>query len=490
MYGFGAGVVPWRAPASPLGRNRSGTDDVADSSTEESSSDDGFHDPGELNSRGWSVGIGNLDVEAEGDVSDGSDEFLPDNEWDTLDWDRAEVQAATATLVNEIEGCKIHERKRRNLATGMLTHILHEHEAAADYIDGGMERFVDRALRMECHGQDLACRNLCHMLSHAASVPSLADKMARLGAVVKAAACLNERMAAAALVVQSSWRLHRYISKGQWEKPAAVRGRQKMLNIVRVSDHKRKFRAMMGNTDRAPGTPGGVHLGDDLRCGLVRLLHNMVDKDVCLNMWQQNRGHVLRTGAIIGVLDAMSSHRRVVRRRMTAMLHTCAEDANLRAVMLRSGCIHFLKHLLVSTVRPDRMDALELLDILAQNTFRHENGQTATLLDANEGLRNKESKGGDTGGEGGGGGGGGDGGGGGGGGRESMNWRQKCWRCGYHCGITCKRPHFEAGEWMSDIGLVQQLLRMLWSRDTSERLGYVFVDGSICSLPASCFVVE
>ena len=40
------------------------------------------------------------------------------------------------------------------------------------------------------------------------------------------------------------------------------------------------------STRRAPGTPGGVHLGDDLRCGLVRLLHNLVDKDICLNLWQ------------------------------------------------------------------------------------------------------------------------------------------------------------------------------------------------------------
>ena len=68
--------------------------------------------------------------------------------------------------------------------------------------------------------------------------------------------------------------------------------------------------------------------------------------------------------------------------------------------------------------------------------------------------------------------------------KNDVSWRLHCFRCGFHCGVTCKRPHFEASIWLSELPLLQMLLRLLWSNDEAERLGSLMILYKLASGPA------
>ena len=85
------------------------------------------------------------------------DEIESDEDWDTTEWDKGEVEASCITLLQEVEGAS--DPKRRQLATGMLVKLVKKHEAARDYIDGGMERMLEKGLRTADQEQTLASKN-------------------------------------------------------------------------------------------------------------------------------------------------------------------------------------------------------------------------------------------------------------------------------------------------------------------------------------------
>mgnify|MGYP003337121654 CR=1 FL=1 len=118
-----------------------------------------------------------------------NDELDSDEDWDTSEWGKEDVESACMALLDEIE--KATEPKRHRMATMMLVKLVLKHDTAVDYLDGGMESLLDKGLRMQHHGITLASRNLTLVLSKVAAVHSLAERMSAMSAVIKCIKCTN-----------------------------------------------------------------------------------------------------------------------------------------------------------------------------------------------------------------------------------------------------------------------------------------------------------
>ena len=73
-----------------------------------------------------------------------------DEDWDTSEWDRVEIQDSVKTLLATCEQCNNKTKeglKRRKLASGMLIKLVKKHISALEFLEGGMERLLDKALR-------------------------------------------------------------------------------------------------------------------------------------------------------------------------------------------------------------------------------------------------------------------------------------------------------------------------------------------------------
>lgn len=126
---------------------------------------------------------------AEATGGGGDDELDSDEDWDTSEWGKEDVEAACMALLDEIEKATVPKRHR--MATMMLVKLVLKHDTAVDYLDGGMESLLDKGLRMQHHGITLASRNLTLVLSKVAAVHSLAERMSAMSAVVKCIKCTN-----------------------------------------------------------------------------------------------------------------------------------------------------------------------------------------------------------------------------------------------------------------------------------------------------------
>ena len=116
----------------------------------------------------------------------------------------------------------------------MLVKLVKKHEAARDYIDGGMERMLEKGLRTADQEQTLASKNTIVVLASCAAVHELADRMSALGGVKKCVQCMNQMLDLSVSVVQLVFRYRRYIQKLCHRYPPAVRARTKALMMQKL----------------------------------------------------------------------------------------------------------------------------------------------------------------------------------------------------------------------------------------------------------------
>jgi hypothetical protein len=140
-----------------------------------------------LDTRGLYVEAGKGAEATGGGAAD--DELDSDEDWDTSEWGKEDVESACMALLDEIETATVPKRHR--MATMMLVKLVLKHDTAVDYLDGGMESLLDKGLRMQHNGITLASRNLTLVLSKVAAVHSLAERMSAMSAVVKCIKCTN-----------------------------------------------------------------------------------------------------------------------------------------------------------------------------------------------------------------------------------------------------------------------------------------------------------
>ena len=341
----------------------------------------------------------------------GNDELDSDEDWDTSEWGKEDVESACMALLDEIETAT--SAKRHRMATMMLVKLVLKHNTAVDYLDGGMESLLEKGLRMQHHGITLASRNLTLVLSKVAAVHSLAERMSAMSAVVKCIKCTNAVLDLAASVVQLRFRFRRYVhGRGKMQTPQ-VRARNKMIMLQRIVDTQAKFREVRLSPNGGEIPDENLSCYIELLCNMTKPSHSRAKKDAVL---------VRRHGGMITLIRAIEySDSRFVRRiACQTMRHLCMQDG-LTLYLLRAGAAHPLGDMLAFPDVGDRNDALEVIDLLAQRCF-------PTTKEMQE--------------------------------RDDMteHWRDLCRSCGSRCGKQCKRPEFEAARYLCSVEILETLL--------------------------------
>jgi hypothetical protein len=353
-------------------------------------------------------------------------------------------ERACVALLDEIETATTSKRHR--LATMMLVKLIKKHDAAVDYLDGGMESLLDKGLRMQHHGITLASRNLTMVLAKVAVVYSLAERMSAMSCVIKCINCTNAVLDLAASVVQLRFRYRRYMKGRGLRQSVEVRFRNKMIMLQKIVETQKKFREIRLSDN-------GGEIPDEYLENYIELLANMTkpthkrsDRDCSL---------VRRHGGMITLIRAIeySTTRSVRAIACQALRHLCMQDG-MTIHLLRAGAAHPLASMLMSKDkihwRMDRNDGLEVLDLLSQRCFVTEK----------EMLEREDI---------------------------TLHWRDLCKNCGARCGKICKRPEYEASRYIGSDEIYEILLGtfLIEKHNAATRLGSLMILHKLASGPGT-----
>ena len=194
-----------------------------------------------------------------------------DEDWNTSEWDRVEIQDSVRMLLLQCEECDNKTKKglkRRKLATGMLIKLVKKHVSALEFLEGGMERLLDKALRNAHQERTMKTENMIPVLASLSAVPEVASRICNLNGTTKCIKALNHALNLAVSLVQSMFRHHQYVTKKAHMFPPAVRARTKAMQLMHIDEIKTEFKAL-----RLTPTKGDVP--DDHAFEYVRLLYNV-----------------------------------------------------------------------------------------------------------------------------------------------------------------------------------------------------------------------
>ena len=367
-----------------------------------------------------------------------------DEDWDTSEWGKEDVEQACVALLDEIE--QADTPKRHRLATMMLVKLINKHDTAVDYLDGGMESLLEKGLRMQHHGITLASRNLTLVLAKVASVYSLAERMSAMSCVIKCINCTNAVLDLAASVVQLRFRYRRYIHGRGKHQSAEVRARNKMIMLQRIVETQTKFREIRLSDNGGEIPDEYLESYIELLANMTKPTHKRADRDCSL---------IRRHGGMLTLIRAIeySTTRSVRAIACQAMRHLCLQDG-MTLHLLRAGAAHPLGGMLISTDvayhEQDKNDGLEVLDLLSQRCF---------VTDKE--MLNRED--------------------------VTLHWRDVCKSCGARCGKSCKRPEYEASRYVGSIEIYEILLGtfLIDKRNPSTRIGSLMVLHKLASGPGT-----
>eukprot|EP00505_MAST-04D_sp_SCG-Rhode-Island_P002799 Stramenopile-MAST_4_protein_2799 len=370
-----------------------------------------------------------------------------DEDWDTSEWGRLEIQNSVKSLLETIEKCdsdKVPGLKRRKLAIGMLIKLVKKHVSALEYLEGGMERLMEKALRNANQEQTTETKNVVPALASLAAVPAVATKISTLNGSIKTIKCMNQAINLAVSLVQSMFRHHEYVVKKSHMFPPAVRARTKAMQLMHIHEIKEQFK-MVRNT------PTGGDVPDHLAYDYCRLLYNLT---------RPSRGRagkkectlVKRYGGMVALVRCSEYGSNITRSMACKVMRNLVFYSELRLPLLHAGGCSALSLQLLAKNIQDQYNAMEVLDMCAQRCFatKHESTERPNLYES---------------------------------------WRQLCRSCNARCGKTCQRPEYEAARLIGSDSVLNTLFRFLHTHDITKRFGSLMLLHKLAAGPGVNAVV-
>jgi hypothetical protein len=378
---------------------------------------------------------------------DADSECDSDEDWDTSEWDRLEIQKAVQTLLDQAGDCDSTTAlglKRRKLATGMLIKLVKKHVSALEYLEGGMDRLMDKALRNASQEQTMKTTNMIPVLASLAAVPDVALRICNLNGTIKCIKCLNQALDLAVSLVQSMFRHHQYVTKKSKMFPPAVRARAKAMQLMHIDEIKQKFKEVRK-------TPTGGDVPDEIAIEYVRLLYNL-SRPSRGKQGRKEATMIKRYGGMVALIRCSEYGSEATRSMACKCMRNLVFHDDMRLPLLHAGGAGALSSQLKAKHLQDQYNAMEVFDMCAQRCF-------ASQAELKERPDITEA------------------------------WRDMCRSCGMRCGRKCQQPEYEAGRLIGSSDVLNTLFRYIDSRDITKRFGALMLLHKLAAGPAVVNVV-
>ena len=370
-----------------------------------------------------------------------------DEDWDTSEWDRVEIQDSVKTLLATCEQCNNKTKeglKRRKLASGMLIKLVKKHISALEFLEGGMERLLDKALRNAHQERSMEMENMIPVLASLSAVPDVASRICNLNGTIKCIKCLNHTLNLAVSLVQSMFRHHEYVTKKAHMFPPAVRARTKAMQLMHIDEVKNEFKAL-----RATPTQGDVP--DEHAYEYVRLLYN-VSRPSRGKQGKKEASLIKRYGGMVALVRCSEYGSQKTRSMACKVMRNLVFHSDMRLPLLHAGGASALAVQLKAKNVQDQYNAMEVLDLCAQRCFAHQQ-ELKLRPDITE------------------------------------MWRDLCKSCGMRCGKTCQQPEYEAGRLIGSDQVLNTLFQFIDTKDITKRFGALMLLHKLSAGPAIRSVV-
>jgi len=276
--------------------------------------------------------------------------------WDTKGWSKIEIEGALDTLIQEIRTSPQH--KRRNLASRMILNLVQKHRVAKDHIELVTPSLIEISLFVPKGGSKKTSESI--RISHFMAELSLLvpQFLSRYSAARKCSNILVHRHIQAAKVIQGKWRLVLFARKDFTDVHVEDKLRRKTFLIVGFSDSLQQWKKLQKSFI--------AELSTKEKISLLMILTSLAS-DANSGFDVKDRKQMVEIGVLQPVQGMCLASSFKIRSSALQLLTNLARERNLCFPLLESGVHETMSILIRSNFLQDRMTALEVLDLLAEN---------------------------------------------------------------------------------------------------------------------------
>ena len=254
------------------------------------------------------------------------DSFIRDTEWDTKEWSIFDVHDSLNTLIAEIKSVPESEEKgeeekqkyknmkdnklkdnvslpqdnnknsknirKLSIAIKMVVHLVKEHPAGKDYLEGSALRLVEKGISVP---SKLQKNNLNITKLITCLVPVLVEKFSKLNLIQKILTCISERYTLAGSILQKKFRMRVFERKMAKSLPLNIRIRKRYLMILDLGLVRETYRKLMRD-DRKGLLPFETIVL------YLKMLDTLTDVKISGRVWaQKNTAAIRRRYVVVSV---------------------------------------------------------------------------------------------------------------------------------------------------------------------------------------------
>ena len=292
-----------------------------------------------------------------------------DDEWDTNEWSKDQVEVTVDYLVAEIR--QSSQKKRRRVATGLLRKLLGKHTSAKDHLDLMIGSLSDQSLAIS-HGEaqrSAASTRLSELLADVASY--LPESLSRNGCMKKCVRLLAHKFHIAARVIQTVYRVHQFetckLNLISWEQ----RRHRRSMHVALVHDARQQWRKMYHQRI------GLLSVEDTL--SQIKLLLELCSDHASSAYYRKDRRILVDQCGMYPLQELCLHESMQVRSAASQLILQVVLEPSLCILALRSGVHISLSILLQSELVEDRCIALDVLDIVCNSVCMHKDNTLDTV---------------------------------------------------------------------------------------------------------------